>query len=175
MRWIATLGDLREVTTVAGSKRLRRVTVGERELEFEIAPTGANSGCRELSLICEGRQKDVSIERLGEDFYRVAIAGHSVEVVVEDELSHLAHKAERKKASGSGTVAAYMPGKVVEVLVATGDTVTQGQGVVVLEAMKMQNEIQADSGGVIAKIYVEQGQAVEGGDPLFELTVTPGN
>ncbi|MGB5552633.1 MAG: biotin/lipoyl-containing protein, partial [Thermoanaerobaculia bacterium] len=63
----------------------------------------------------------------------------------------------------------YMPGRVVELLVQEGDEVTVGQGLVVLEAMKMENEIQADRAGTVKKIFVSAGQPVEGGDPLFEL------
>jgi biotin carboxyl carrier protein len=55
------------------------------------------------------------------------------------------------------------------VLAAVGDEVAAGQGVVVLEAMKMENEIAPEHPGRIAKIHVEEGQAVEGGDPLFDL------
>ena len=62
-----------------------------------------------------------------------------------------------------------MPGRVVAVLAAEGDAVRAGQGVVVLEAMKMQNEIQAEHDGTIKRICVAAGQAVEGGDLLFEL------
>ncbi|HEY8020618.1 MAG TPA: biotin/lipoyl-containing protein, partial [Thermoanaerobaculia bacterium] len=50
-----------------------------------------------------------------------------------------------------------------------GTEVKAGDGVIVLEAMKMQNEIQAEHDGRVTKVHVEPGQAVEGGDPLFEL------
>ena len=62
-----------------------------------------------------------------------------------------------------------MPGRVVEILVQEGEEVTAGQGVLVLEAMKMENEIRAEHDGTITKIHVQPGQAVEGGDPLFEM------
>ena len=62
-----------------------------------------------------------------------------------------------------------MPGRVVALLVAQGDQVEPGQGVLVLEAMKMENEIAAEAAGVVSQFFVEEGQAVEGGDPLFEV------
>jgi biotin carboxyl carrier protein len=62
-----------------------------------------------------------------------------------------------------------MPGRVVEILAAEGERVEAGQGVLVLEAMKMKNEIQAESAGVVTRILVDEGQTVEGGDPLFEM------
>jgi biotin carboxyl carrier protein len=93
-----------------------------------------------------------------------------VEVEVVDPLTHLARQAH---VSAGGAVrrqvTAYMPGRVVAILAAEGTPVEAGAGVVVLEAMKMENEIQAEGAGVVRKILVEVGQAVEGGDPLFEL------
>jgi biotin carboxyl carrier protein len=62
-----------------------------------------------------------------------------------------------------------MPGRVVTLLAAEGQVVAAGQGVLVLEAMKMQNEIQAEHDGTVARILVQPGQSVDGGDPLFEL------
>jgi biotin carboxyl carrier protein len=62
-----------------------------------------------------------------------------------------------------------MPGRVVAVLAEEGARVEAGQGVVVLEAMKMENEIRAERAGTLARLHVRPGQAVEGGDPLFEV------
>ena len=62
-----------------------------------------------------------------------------------------------------------MPGRVVDILVREGEKVEPGDGLVVLEAMKMENEIQAERAAVVSRIFVTPGQAVEGGDPLFEL------
>lgn len=62
-----------------------------------------------------------------------------------------------------------MPGTVVRLMAAQGDTVTKGQPVLVLEAMKMENEITAVKGGVISAMYVAEGQTVSGGEALFEI------
>ena len=78
-------------------------------------------------------------------------------------------RAGGRAAGGPQTIDAYMPGRVVTLLVAAGDEVQAGQGVLVLEAMKMENEIQAERQGVIRRLLVKPGQAVEGGDPLFEM------
>lgn len=66
-------------------------------------------------------------------------------------------------------VAAPMPGLVVKVLVAPGETVHAGQGVVVVEAMKMENELKAPGGGVVSRVEVQPGQAVEKGQTLLAL------
>ena len=92
------------------------------------------------------------------------------ELTVQDPLAYLASRAHGEAAAhGSQTVTAYMPGRVAAVLVEEGAPVAAGDGVLVLEAMKMENEIQAERDGVVGRILVNLGDAVEGGDPLFEL------
>jgi biotin carboxyl carrier protein len=73
-------------------------------------------------------------------------------------------------AGGSkGTVRSPMPGAVVRVLVAPGDAVTKGQVLVVVEAMKMENEFRAADDGVVASVGVAVGQAVEAGAVLVVM------
>ena len=62
-----------------------------------------------------------------------------------------------------------MPGKVVRVLASEGSTVEAQQGIVVMEAMKMQNEIKTPKSGVVKKVYVQAGDAVNAGDLLVSL------
>lgn len=78
--------------------------------------------------------------------------------------------ASRSTASAKGElIRAPIAGKVVKVLVATGETVAAGHGVTVLEAMKMENEIKAERGGVVSAIHVIEGQSVETRDTLVTL------
>ena len=74
-----------------------------------------------------------------------------------------------KTQKGGGTVKAPMPGLVVKMLVEPGAAVAAGQGLVVLEAMKMENEIKASAAGVIESVAVKPGQAVEKGAALVVL------
>ena len=74
------------------------------------------------------------------------------------------------KASGPAPVVAPMPGLIVRVNVAEGDTVQPGQGVVVMEAMKMENELRASAAGTVKAIHVTPGKAVEKGALLVELS-----
>jgi biotin carboxyl carrier protein len=70
---------------------------------------------------------------------------------------------------GKGTMSAPMPGVILEVNVKPGDTVTKGQQVAVLDAMKMHNMIGASQAGVIAEVYVAAGQSVDHGTPLLKF------
>jgi biotin carboxyl carrier protein len=67
---------------------------------------------------------------------------------------------------GNGRVTAPMPGRVVRVLVAVGDKVTARQPVVVMEAMKMENELRADRDGSVTQVLVQEGMAVDTGAVL---------
>jgi biotin carboxyl carrier protein len=73
-------------------------------------------------------------------------------------------------AAAGGTVVAPMPGTVIEVTVNIGDNVTKGQPLLVLEAMKMENEIMAPADGVVQEVNVTQGVSVNAGDVLIVLS-----
>jgi biotin carboxyl carrier protein len=142
------------------------VAIGERRYRVEVARR--RDGLYSLRL--DGAQHEIAVERRDDGSWWVSEAHGASVVEVADPLTHLAAQA----AGGSGArrrqrVTAYMPGRVVTLLAAEGEPVKAGQGVLVLEAMKMQNEIQAEHDGTVTRILVEPGQAVDGGEPLFEL------
>ena len=96
------------------------------------------------------------------------VAGHAVPVA-------LANRRRRARASlgagnGDQRVVAPMPGKVVKVLVAVGDSVEARQGLVVVEAMKMENELTVSRAGIVAKIEVTEGTSVEAGRLLIVVS-----
>ncbi len=71
--------------------------------------------------------------------------------------------------AGSEIIEAPMPGNIWKVLVKAGDQVEEGQALVILEAMKMENEIGAPAAGTVAKVHVEEGASVDSGDVLVSL------
>lgn len=72
-------------------------------------------------------------------------------------------------AGGAGTISAPMPGKIIDVKVSVGQAVKAGDTLLILEAMKMQNEIPAVSDGTVKSINVSAGQSVKAGDPMIEV------
>jgi len=132
----------------------------------------------------DGVRHDVDAHKLEADFYSILTEGRSYEVSVESQgdAYHVRHGAaeqmvrltdpsrrareEGPAADGPEQIVSQMPGKVVRVLVAEGDTVEAGQGVIVVEAMKMENEIAASKDGKITSLSVQPGQSVEGGAVL---------
>ncbi len=99
----------------------------------------------------------------------VTVAGALHRVEIEDERERAAHAAERERGAGGAEVRSVMPGIVVEVLVAEGQAVAKGQPLLILEAMKMQNEIAAPQAGRVAAISVQKGTTVGNGALLVRL------
>ena len=125
----------------------------------------------QVALLADGKSFGVSIEG-GAQHVFATIAGHQYEVEIEDERERAAHAAEKAAAKGGGPVKSVMPGVVVQLLVAEGDSVEEGQSLLILEAMKMQNEIAAPAAGTVKKVHVAEGQAVGSGDPLVTLAAS---
>ena len=123
-----------------------------------------------LSLIIDGRSLPVSVESVSEDVLRVTIAGRRTEVTVKDERALLLEAfGLEDDGAGGGTVRAPMPGLVLDILVEEGDTVEAEQGLIVLEAMKMENELTAPSAGVVQSIHAGTGDAVDKNALLIEI------
>ena len=115
------------------------------------------------SILTEGRSYEVSVETRG-DAYHVR-HGAAEQLVRLTDPSRRARE-EKPDAEGPESIVTQMPGKVVRVLVSEGDAVEAGQGVIVVEAMKMENEIAASKDGKVTALNVQPGQSVEGGAVL---------
>jgi len=155
--------------------------IGLRELGesvYELAIDGktcrvdvAKSGRMIYSVIENGRQYEAILDERGSHGFDVLIAGRLFHLDAADERRKLLSHASKVKAEGKQTITAQMPGKIVKLAVAVGDAVAEGQGLVVIEAMKMENEIPSPIDGQVVEIGVREGEAVETGATL--LVVEP--
>jgi biotin carboxyl carrier protein len=122
-------------------------------------------------LMVDGRPRTLAVQPLGRSRWTIGVGGEQREIEVIDErarhIRSLASAAGRSQRSG--TFKAPMPGLVVRVQVEPGQTVGPGGGLLVLEAMKMENELRTASGGRVRAVLVAAGQAVEKGQALVEL------
>jgi biotin carboxyl carrier protein len=122
----------------------------------------------------EGRQAEVRIERTPDGGMRVRIGAVTFEFDLLDELTARALlETGGRVVRKAKHVAAAMPGRVLRVLVAAGEAVTAGQPLVVLEAMKMENEVKSPQDGVVAGIAVTAGQPVSAGEVLIRFASDP--
>jgi biotin carboxyl carrier protein len=121
------------------------------------------------SLIVAGRSYQVDLDhRRGG--VAASVGAGEVMLQVEDALHRRLASAAGARAQARGeSIRAPIAGKVVKVLVAVGDQVAPGRAVIVLEAMKMENELAAERGGTVSAIHKAAGQAVDTGDLLVEL------
>jgi biotin carboxyl carrier protein len=122
------------------------------------------------SLLMDNASWEVLVERTGDE-YRVLIDGELHVVDVQDERTRKLAKAEAKTTAPAGEFAikAPMPGLVRGIQVNVGDAVAVKQGIVILEAMKMQNELRTPRAGIVKEIRVKEGEAVNQGQVLVVI------
>ena len=130
-------------------------------LNLDAVPAGRDV----LSIVVDGRAWEVKRERVGGDMH-LMIAGERYAAEVRDPRSFRARKAAGAGMEGPKKLVSPMPGKVVRVLVPEASEVEAGQGIVVVEAMKMQNEIKSPKKGKVAKILATEGATVNAGEAL---------
>ncbi len=148
-----------------------RVEVDGQVFEADFRSTGAGPI---VSLILDGRSYELLVLTDG-PHVDVIHHGLGVELLVETEREYHARMVSADgDEAGDEAVRAVMPGIVVRIQVEEGERVERGQALLVLEAMKMENEIRATTTGLVGKIAVEAGQTVDAGDLLLELTGEPG-
>ncbi len=141
---------------------------------------------KEVELEVSGRTYLVKIENIGSDRATVVVDGKRIEVGVkahgeppaaeEAESSNQSapsapapSPAPSRSGAGANTLCALMPGVVVKTSVVEGQEISTGDVVLILEAMKMENEIRSDRTGKIAKFHAQVGQQVQAGDPLVSF------
>jgi len=122
------------------------------------------------SLLIGGRSYEVDLLEV-EDAFMVLVDGQPFLVEIQDEQERRLRAAVGKEMvrAAKRTVAAPMPGKVVKLLVKPGDAVKAGDGVIVVEAMKMENELKAPAPGTIKEIRVAEGKTVSPGEVLVVI------
>jgi len=160
-----------------------RVSIAGRDLEVEVLGPDVRVGGRTFAaallrvpgtpvcrLTSERHSRTYALLRQGEGWL-VQCGGQvwTAEVVDERTAQLRALQQDRGRPDAPGVVRAPMPGLVLRVEVEAGQEVRAGSGLVVLEAMKMENEIRSSGPGRVSAVLVEPGQAVEKGTPLVEV------
>lgn len=164
MKFIAREGDREIEVEVHRHGGGYRVRIGERWLEADFLPVG--SYARSLRLD-DGTQYSLVHHRDG-NTHEISLGSQTVKVEIIDPIAAKRRRREDEM-GGSGVVKALMPGRVVRVLVSEGETVKKGAGLLILEAMKMENEIQSPADGTVTELFVSAGQTVEAGVDLVTI------
>ncbi|MEC7681378.1 MAG: biotin/lipoyl-containing protein [Candidatus Thermoplasmatota archaeon] len=119
----------------------------------------------------DGEEYEVEFEKQ-EGVWNVTIEGKSFRIEMEGgSVGDMAGNKRKKKGRGkkSGTISSTIPGKIVSIAVEEGDIVAEGDVVMILEAMKMQNEIQAPLSGNVTAVNCKPGDSIEANSPLIVI------
>jgi len=159
-------------------------TIGERELRVTVREVGV----ARYAVTIDGREHlvdahqvqssvwsvlygdasfEVDVQGKKEEEFEVLIAGDCYKFTLMNEQRKALMRSGGKGAAGKAMVASPMPGKVVKLLVAEGEEVKADQGVIVVEAMKMENELKSAVTGKVKEIFVKEGEVVESGAKLL--------
>jgi biotin carboxyl carrier protein len=163
MKFVATLdGAEHQLEVEELTAHALRLKIGERQFEVDVNRVGHSS----YSILIDHRSFDFEIVREGEDLL-VASRGGAARVTLVDAARRSRHPGARPAAAGKASLKAMMPGRVVNVLISLGEDVVAQQGLLVVEAMKMENELKAPKAGKVVEIKVKAGQTVEKGELLL--------
>ncbi len=164
MAFIAKLGDQTYTVDIEEVGRsLYRIAVDGNEFLVDGKQTGQNN----YSLIINHRSFEVGVDT-SEEEYRVLVDGRSYHIhLVDERRMRLGGFQTGIQLQGKQEVTVPMAGNVIAVLVAEGDRVDKGQGLVIVEAMKMENEVRSPIDAEIKEVRVKTGQSVEAGETLM--------
>jgi biotin carboxyl carrier protein len=165
MKYVATINDDSRVVEIQNDRDRWCVRVGDEVWDVDARITAPGV----YSLLIDGVSYTAGV--LDRDGVCVVdVGGESYEIVVEEQTRHTIRI--RGGATGgtrSRTLTAPLPGKISRVAVRPGDTVQAGDTLLVIEAMKMENEFKASGAGTVAEVRVTAGQAVNAGDVLIVM------
>lgn len=156
MKFVAVLEGKEQGVEVVRKNGQYCVRFGDRTLMVDAAMQGP----RYLSLLIDGKSYEVGLQRDGNS-YSVAFFNDTIELELYDARKYRARELTRKSGhAGAHKVTAPMPGKIVRVVARESAEVAEGDSLLIMEAMKMQNELKAPRSGVVKQVHVQEGQAV---------------
>ncbi len=167
MKYFATVNDQ---TFEIDIDHHGRVTVDGAELAADMKQVGIQGL---YSLLLNGASYEVLLDQVGDkrSLYDVMVSGLRYQVKVQDERSRRLALVDRSLRAPEGEllIKAPIPGLVVKVPVASGEEVSEGDTLVILEAMKMENELRAPRGGIVHEVRVKPGDQVALGQVMLAV------
>jgi len=166
MLYIATSGGRAHRVEVSGEGDGLRVCLDGREIPLDALPLGPSL----YSLLIGGRSYEVDLFEV-DGALMVLVDGQPfrVEIRRDQDTPARVRRDRIVTPAGKEMVTSPLPGKVAKILVAVGQPVRPGDGIIVIEAMKMENELKASCCGTVTEVQVEEGQSVNRGDLLVVI------
>lgn len=167
MKYIVQIGDEEIEVEVIRSGESCSFRLNGRRIDLDIADLLAEGS---KSILASGKSFEAEVTELPEGLLVYLGGYHTLCRVEEARRARVAHLAGEEEEEGKRALHAQMPGLVVQVLVSEGQEVKSGQGVLIVEAMKMQNELKAPVDGIVEVIKIKKGQPVEKDQILMTFT-----
>ena len=139
-----------------------RVTLDGRPLAVDAVEISPDT----ISILLDGQCFEISVTQSPDGKLKLQTGAHEFTAEVIDPRAWGGRRHGTVEAEGRQQILAPMPGKIVRILVREGDPVEAGQGLLVVEAMKMQNEIRSPKSGIIERVLAAEGQPVNAGEIL---------
>jgi len=156
---------------IDGTERTVELTRGEQGWRILLNGEVVDADAREIapnvfSILLDGESHEVYVTPTPAGGLTLQTAHHEFAAEIADPRAWRGRRHGALEAEGRQQILAPMPGKIVRVLVQAGEKVEAGQGLLVVEAMKMQNEIRSPKSGTVERLLVKEGQAVNAGEGL---------
>lgn len=166
MKYIALIGGKEMPVEVEKKDGVFSLTLGDKSLSVDAIRLNHHL----FSLLVEGKSHEVAVERQGNS-YSIHFYDDMVELALYDARRYKAAELTRRPGGPAGPtkISAPMPGKIVRVSVAENSQVSEGQPLLIIEAMKMQNEIKAPRAGTVKRLSVRDGESVSSQQVLLVL------
>ncbi len=169
MKYLAARDDRQIEVDLVEQEDGLSVSVDGEAMRLDLTPL---DGDATYSLLIDGKSYTAVLLDMA-DTCRVSIDGEEFEFnVEEEELARLRRQVKPRQKTGTQEIKAPMPGRVIAVEVEAGDAVSANQGVVIIEAMKMENQLKAQDAAKIKQVLVSVGDVVNKGDVLLVLEDT---
>lgn len=162
MKFEIHIGDKRRIVELGREGQRWRVHLDGQPVETDVAELAPNI----FSILLSGRSHEVRITQGADGRIKLHVANQEFTAEAFDPRAWSGRSHRALEAKGRQEIVAPMPGKIVRVLVKAGDKVEAAQGLLVVEAMKMQNEIRSPKSGVVERIMAREGQPVNAGEVL---------
>ena len=162
MRVEVRIGDKARVVELEKDGGAWRVALDGERVEADVAEVEPGV----FSVVARGESYEVRVTPQADGTLSLQAGNHEFAAEVFDPRAWRGRRHSGVEAEGRQQVTAPMPGKVVRVLVRTGERVEANQGLVVVEAMKMQNEVRSPKTGRVERLLAKEGQAVNAGEVL---------
>jgi biotin carboxyl carrier protein len=162
--FVVTLNNKKKTVSLSGNSH---ILIDDQKIEYELILLNSHSYLLKIN----DRFFEISVDKTGNGKYSLLIDGHKYETIIRSALQEKVSQLLQQKdpIHMKTEVKAPMPGMVLKIKKNISDKVAQGETILILEAMKMENDLRSPRSGILSEIMAKEGSAVEKGTVLFTI------